>query len=426
MYKNAYAAVAYSQVSYDAPSFDNAGSVTIRDTKGFDFSDSLYEEKELPQISTEDYTTNNYEVYSTLDVSAGEISPVIYDVYTYYGAVMTQVEVDSCVKIGDKIYTATSAENANKDNETVTVTFADGDYTVNFSSAAMKDLTSYNATLKVLGGTSASTLTIKGGTVDISGVNATLTALTVSGGTVTSSRTSVMTVPNVTLSNNASLTLAGGLTYSGLLSVGAGTTLKVNGAVNGYRMNSYGNVTVNGYAYFTNGPFQVLGGTTTINGYLRVTGDNNSTRCNVSGGTLNVFCTSSGTTAVCAHKFIISSGGVMNVRSNGGDGITEYGGNVNMDVYGGCKLTIENIGAKGKTALNAGNSSTKNFYAGLYGTVIIWNYNYYCGAWNKCKFYLYQSGGTLKRTGSAAGTTLKNGGWGTNLTERPSSELPPL
>ncbi|MBR1891579.1 MAG: hypothetical protein IJ811_03680, partial [Clostridia bacterium] len=56
VYKYGYAAVAYSNVSYVAPTTDNSGAVAMENTKGYDYTGSAYAPYEIPALSDADYT----------------------------------------------------------------------------------------------------------------------------------------------------------------------------------------------------------------------------------------------------------------------------------------------------------------------------------------------------------------------------------
>ena len=150
LYKNAFAAVAYSQVEYDAPTLETAGGVTMKDSKGFDYAGTLYATEALPALNLEDYDLHT-EVDAT--VKGTETSPYIADVYTYKINPIRTVEyvADSCVKVGENAYSPNTYTYAQENDETVAIDYDGGAYTVTLDGSQLSDLRPYRSTLTVLG-----------------------------------------------------------------------------------------------------------------------------------------------------------------------------------------------------------------------------------------------------------------------------------
>lgn len=192
----------------------------------------------------------------------------------------------------------------------------------------------------------------------------------------------------------------------------------------------------------------ISGGTTTINGQLQIWGDKSegwNDRLKMTGGTLNVFCTESGKTALQTAHMDIANGAQLNVRSNNADGINFNGIGQTSATYNiAGTVTVENLYGSNSSGTAVcfsveGSSAIVNMNNG--GKLILWNYGTVFGAWNGSSITINHNSGSMmiascrKDTRGEWGSSIPNHVWNggeynpttedATLNDRPS-ELPQL
>lgn len=146
-YAYGYAAVAYTgDFAVVEPTFESVGYIGI-DSKGYDFTGSVYAPAKLPVLNENDYTIST-------TISSISNKPLVYTVYTYNNGSVSyskNVETKDALRVNDELYTSNDISRLNSDEVEVTYDEATG-YTYHAKTAqSLTFIASYGNALTITG-----------------------------------------------------------------------------------------------------------------------------------------------------------------------------------------------------------------------------------------------------------------------------------
>ena len=227
-YAYGYAAVAYSgELVMVDPTFETEGSYGI-DSKGYDFTGSVYGHTILPKLNTEDYI-----VTVTSNASS---NPTVKTVYTLKSDVIsfsTGITHKDCIRVNDTYYTSSDLALLNSEGVEVTYNEETG-YTFRAKTAqTLTYLAAYGNTLTVIGD-----ITITRDKADWLiynqlniGTETEAANITVNSAAAPTRGMTIYGAAGVNIAEGSTMTITKGCTYS-IIAYNVGTSIVVDGTLN--------------------------------------------------------------------------------------------------------------------------------------------------------------------------------------------------
>ena len=143
-YAYGFAAVAYSNVTINAPSINQEGCISISDSCGYDYNQTKYSPINLPSLNA-----NDYNAVTTQTSNTGK--ELAYTTFTHKTEdVSFDVKVDSVLLFNSNVYSQYDIENASLDG--VTATYSNNRYNIIANNSVTVDnIQSFGAPLTLIG-----------------------------------------------------------------------------------------------------------------------------------------------------------------------------------------------------------------------------------------------------------------------------------